>query len=591
MIVERVLKNRPVVLVAYVLLAVAMFANVWSAPATHWIGQDGDPDSTIWSIQWSAYSLTHLLNPFLTNWIFYPSGTDVLWANADAPIALGWVAAPVTLIFGPIVAYNVLQTLCLSLSAFVAYLAFARLVQRPWAAFAGGLVYGFGPYMLGQAYGHMALDYGITPPLVFILVHRLLVRRDIAPWVAGAAAGFALAFQLLVSEEVAATVVIVTAVAVVWLAVTALIFARRTVPWREVVTRGVYAGAVAVAVFLVLAGYPLYLIFRGPVRITHTPVRTFGFYATDVYNVIIPPGLTHLIHNDWTVTISKNFPGSPVESGGYLGIVFVLLLLYTTLRWVKVPAVLFAAGAGSLTFLITLGPYLVHNGHFSTHVPLPWRLADNVPILDDILVDRMSLYIDLFAGLLLALCLDLSWALPSIPARAGAAVAAAVSLVMLAPALPWIASTAHVPELFQPGTAANAYFHSVVPDGSVAVIMPADLMETDHGYSMLWQATDGMRFKMPVGDLVHGDSRGYATSDPEPSALWTALFALTHGQSPSTSDADLGLVRANLADWHVRAVVVGPMPNLDQAESYFDTLLDSRPVRTGGVLVWALAPS
>ncbi|HZQ50238.1 MAG TPA: hypothetical protein VFB69_08020 [Candidatus Dormibacteraeota bacterium] len=589
MSISAVLFRRPVVLVAYTLLAIAMFANVWSAPASHWIGVDGDPDSTIWSIAWSAYSLTHLLNPFLTNWVFYPSGTDVLWANADAPIALGWAATPVTLLFGPIVAYNVLQTLCLSLSAFVAYLAFARLVTRPATAFAGGLVYGFGPYMLGQAYGHMGLNFGVLPPLIFILVHGLLVRRDIAPWLAGAVAGFALAFQFLVSLEVAATVVIVTAVAVAWLAVTAFVLARRAVAWRALTIRALYAAAVAVPVFLVLAGYPLYLIFRGPVRITHTPVRAFGFYATDIYNVLIPVGTTHLVRNGWTETISKNFPGSPVESGGYLGVVLVLVLLYTALRWARVPAVLFAAGAGALTFLITLGPHLVHDGHFSTHVPLPWLLANNVPVLDDILVDRMSLYVDLFAGLMLALFLDLSWELPGVRWRAGAAVAAALSLLMLAPALPWASSTAHVPDLFQPGTLANRELHAAAPDGSVAVILPAQLMQKDHGYSMLWQATDGMRFKMPVGDLVHGDSRGYATSDPAPSALWTAIKALTNDQAPPATPADLAAARADLADWGVRAVVAGPMPDLDLVEQYFDALLGHPPVRTGGVLLWTLA--
>src|SRR5206468_7195555 len=138
----------------------------------------------------------------------------------------------------------------------------------------------------------------------------------------------------------------------------------------------------------------------------------------------------------------------------------------------------------------------------------PWIFADHVPVLDDILVDRMSLYVDLFAGLMLALFLDRSWDLSRVTWRAGAAVAAALSLLLLAPALPWASSTAQVPDLFQPGTVANRNFHATAPDGSVAVILPAQLIEKGHGYSMLWQATDALRFKMPVGDLVHGDSRG-----------------------------------------------------------------------------------
>jgi hypothetical protein len=575
----------PVVLAAYTVLAVLAFANVWSDPGGRWIGVDGDPDSTMWSLSWAAYSLSHLLNPFITNWIFFPTGTDVLWSNADAPIALGWVVSPITYFLGPVLAYNLLQTLCFSLSAFVAYLAFARLVQRRAAAFVGGLVYGFGPYMFGQAYGHMALTFAVVPPLIFILVERLVVSRDISPWLAGAAAGIALAFQLLVSEEVAATTVIVTVIAVLWLAATALI-TRRRVPWLDVLRRTVCAGLAAAGVFVVLAAYPIYVIFRGPDRITHTPVRTFGFFATDIYNLIVPPGTTHLLHNSWTEQTSALFPGGPVEAGGYLGIALIGVIIYTTLRWFWVPAVIFTAGAGALVLLISLGPHLVHQGHYSSHITLPWVLVANVPVLNDVLVERMALYVDLFAGLMLALFLDRSWAVPGVTAKVGAVVAAAASLLLLAPNVPWVTSTSHVPELFQPGTLANRYFHAKVPEGAVALVLPADLVQKDHGYTMLWQATDLMHFKSFGGDLVHGDPRGYGTMDPQPSTLWSAVQALQAGQLPPMSDAYLHDARSDLDAMQIRAVVLGPMPRPDLAEQYFDRVLGTQPVNTGSVLIW-----
>jgi len=251
--------------------------------------------------------------------------------------------------------------------------------------------------------------------------------------------------------------------------------------------------------------------------------------------------------------------------------------------------VLFGAGAAALVLLITLGPHLVHTGHFSSHVILPWALAANVPVLNDILVARMSLYVDFFAGVLLAIFLDRSWSSPSLAVRGGAAIAAAASLLLLAPNLPWVASSAHVPEMFQPGTVANRYFHALVPEGDVALILPVDLVSKDHGYSMLWQATDLMHFKMPGGDLVHGNRNGYATQDPEPSALWSAVQALQNGKPPPSSDDALGNVRKDLDSMRVRAVVVGPMDHPDMVEQYFGRLLNSQPVRTGCVLFWPRA--
>src|SRR5207245_5734111 len=112
----------------------------------------------------------HHFYPSVTDLIFYPSGTNILWANADAPIALAWIAAPITLAFGPIVAYNLLQTLALALSAWAAFLAIRRYVILIPAAFVGALVYGFGPYVMGQSYGHMALTFGFIPPLLPILL-------------------------------------------------------------------------------------------------------------------------------------------------------------------------------------------------------------------------------------------------------------------------------------------------------------------------------------------------------------------------------------------------------------------------------------
>jgi hypothetical protein len=127
---------------------------------------------------------------------------------------------------------------------------------------------------------------------------------------------------------------------------------------------------------------------------------------------------------------------------------------------------------------------------------------------------------------------------------------------------------------------------SLVPEGSVAVILPADLLKPGMGYAMLWQATDRMPFVMPEGDLLHGDPNGLATNDPPPSPLWNAISDLQHGKQPASSEADLASVRAQLQDLFVRAIIVGPMPNEDAAVAYFTLLLGKPSVDVGGVHLW-----
>jgi ABC-type proline/glycine betaine transport system permease subunit len=208
-----------------------------------------------------------------------------------------------------------------------------------------------------------------------------------------------------------------------------------------------------------------------------------------------------------------------------------------------------------------------------------------VPVLNEVLNERIALYLDLFAGLLLAVFLDRAWDSRVGLARPASVVAAAASLALLLPTIPMTSSDAHVPSIFQPGTSANRYFHSLVPEGSVAVILPANSLETGKGYSMLWQAVDGLRFKMPEGDLVHGDSYGVATLDPAPSPLWWAMSMIQLGTSPALAYA--AAVRSQLSQIGTRAVIVGAMPHRDLAIIYFNLLLGRAPVDTGDALIWS----
>ena len=573
-------------LAAYVALAVLLFANTWTNPGGGWIGYDGDADSTMWSIQWVAFAAIHQLNPFLTNYIFYPEGLNILWANADAPVALGWATLPITLAFGPIVTYNVLQTLALGLSAWTAFIAIRAIVTRTAAAFVGGLVYGFGPYMLSQAYGHLGLSFAVVPPLLLWLLYRLLVRRDISPVAAGAVAGVLVAFQLLVAAELVVTELIVTVGALVWIGLIALVL-RLPTDWRSVLRRLAISGLVSVVVFGLLAGYPLYTLLRGPGRITQGPVRAFGVYVTDLMSLVVPNGQTQALHNDWTVNLSRVFPGGTPEAGGYLGVTLLALVLFTFIRWFRNPPVLFAAGMLAFTVLMSLGPNLVYDGQVHHSIHLPWRVFRDVPFVNEVLPERLALYFDLFAALLLAMFIDKALHAPSRLSRSFGVVATVLALVPLAPSWPWINSAAHVPSVFQPGAADNRSFTSVVPDGSVIVILPADLPAQGYGYSMLWQAYDRDGFLMPEGDLLHGESSGKATNDPALSPLWNAIVALQSGAG--TTDADVSAVQAQLAAYHVRAIVVGPMPHEPLAVDYFTLVVGVPPTDVGDVHIWYLA--
>src|SRR6201994_1942647 len=64
-----------------------------------------DPQIFVWSFAWWPHAILHGQNPAYTHEIWAPGGYNLAWATSVPGLALG--LAPLTLAFGPILAYNV----------------------------------------------------------------------------------------------------------------------------------------------------------------------------------------------------------------------------------------------------------------------------------------------------------------------------------------------------------------------------------------------------------------------------------------------------------------------------------------------------
>src|SRR5258708_13746121 len=111
---------------------------------------------------------------------------------------------PVTALFGPVVAYNLLITAGIALSAWCGFLAARRFLRGDLTCFLAGLLYGFSPGLIAQALGHPHVVVALFPPIALMLGDEILVRRRLHPAVAGSLAGIAPALQLLTGEELLA---------------------------------------------------------------------------------------------------------------------------------------------------------------------------------------------------------------------------------------------------------------------------------------------------------------------------------------------------------------------------------------------------
>jgi len=558
-----------VALVACSAVAVVFAAGVWTHLSTRWLGYTGDPQQTTWFLRWTPYALGHGWNPLLTTHIASPDGANLMW-NSSVPL-LGVLLAPVTLWLGPVAAYNLALVLVVALGGFACWAALRRVGGLGvGAALAGAVFYEVSPYVTAHALGQLNLSAAVTPPLVLLLVHEILVRRRLGVRRAGVLLGSVAAAQAFVSEEM----LVSTALAcVVLLVVMALVCGDRHLV-AERALRGLRALAWALAVFVPLLAAPLWVQFAGP-QALRSPVQEPGVFVTDLANLVVPTQ-SQLVAPQAALDFSQRFSGNPVEWAGYLGLPVLLVLAWVAVRAWDSRRVRVALWCVVAFVVLSLGPGLHVAGH-DTGVPLPWAAIERIPLLRDMLPGRMMLYADLAVALLLGVAVARVAALRAV-IRRRAALLLALACATVLPSLPLPTDTVPVPAFFT-----SAAVERLPGDGSVLVLPFTTDFTSDA--PMVWQAVAGLGYRMPSGYAMIPDSAGVSHVGVPPTPLSTALRGIALGRVAPPSSDDQALL-TDLRRWDVRAAVVGPMPHRDVALRFLTALLGCAPQQVDGVSVW-----
>ena len=556
------------VLPAFALLAVVVHLSAWASPTARYAGTGADTVMTIWALAWTPFALSHHMNPLFTDYMNYPLGVNMLW---NSPILVAGIALwPVTALWGAVATFNVVMTASMALAAYFAYVAIRRFVPGLFPAVAGGLLYGFSPYMIAQELGHANLVLSaLTPPVALILLDETLVRQRLRWWVLSGLIAILALVQYFIWQEILLTEVLAAAVVGVIVAIVRRRDLRKRLPYA---TRVLIPAAALTAALL---AYPVYFQFFGPALSAGNllPDRAgyVATFVTDLLNFVVPTRV-QLITPPAAQAVAVHFTGNLSEWNGYIGIPLLLFLGFVLVRYRRAPVVL-AASAAAVTFaVLSLGNHLHVNGVSS--VPLPWRLFSHVPLLDSVLPNRLMLYFFLAAGVLLAFGLRGLWL-----DRRGFAVpvlAGCFALLPLLPAAPLPSTAISAPGFFSSDASGR------LASGSVVLAAPWPSQATPDASN--WQRVAGMRFRLLGGYYVGPDA-------PGDDRLRTAITRITDGRPPpaldqTTAHATLG----QLTNQHVAAIVVGPSAHRNDLVTYFTALLGSPPASLEGVDVWLLAP-
>ncbi|MGO8873603.1 MAG: hypothetical protein ACLQPH_19810 [Acidimicrobiales bacterium] len=486
-------------LVAYSLISVFIWSNVWTtSPSSVTTCGCGDTSLFTWFLEWPAFAISHGLNPLHSSAAGYPEGINLL-ANTSE-LAIGVVLAPVTWLFGPVASLNVALTLSPALSAMAMFVLLRRWTTRWLAAFVGGLLYGFSPFILSSlADAHLMLGMAVVPPLLVLCLDELLIRQQWRPVTTGAVLALLVTLQFFVGTEVLLIEALMGAIGIAMV----VVFAA----WRHpdalqshlhYALTGLVTGSI---ITVVLLAYPAWYALDGPTHLSGSiwPGSSYIFAGPPLRDYVIPAKLARTFDGYLG-------PKALLVSTQYMGIGLLAVLIGGVVVWRRDRRLWLFGAISVVAVAFTLGST---PGHFSA-----WTVLGSLPLFENILPYRFVLITDLAVAIMLGLIIDHSityvadrrekarsgsiedgdhWArLPAWAPNAAGIVVALIALmplvVYVAPSIPVRTERVVLPQWFRK-VAVHLSGHQVL------LVMPSASTGFEDS-AMTWQAVDQMQFTM-----------------------------------------------------------------------------------------------
>jgi len=430
----------------------------------------------MWALVWWPHAIVHGLNPFVSHYLWSPTGVNLAQAAVIPTAAIAM--SPFTALFGPIFSYDMLSIMSPALAAFTCYLLCRRLVKRELPAAAGGLLFGFSSYEFAHLLGHLNLVLiFVIPVMVHITLRR--VDREISrrAYVLGMA--LLITLQMGLSTELLAESVMLGMI----MLVSARFLAAQPQHARMtgLIGEAVAAGLIAV---VVTSPFLYYAFFSGAAPASNSILS--DAYPLDVANLIFPTLTTWLGHHDFQSLWSTFDRGDAYESNGYIGVAILIAFtvwFFTGGRRSVLGKLLAIAIAVSI--LMALGSHLHVAGQKTVTLPFNW--VKNLPIFDLIIPSRIVM----FSGLAISVGVA-AWLARTGGHAFGRWLLVLVGLVMIFPNLD---STVYGVTPVNPSFFATNMYRHYLTHNETVLVLPFGRNDI----STLWQAEDGYYFYMPEG--------------------------------------------------------------------------------------------
>jgi len=338
---------------------------------TQLIGVDGgDTYQGLWNLWWVRHSVLSFTNPYTTNYIFYPIGTD-LFAHSLSPVA-GFFSIPFQLTLGLVFSYNLLVILSFVLAGYGAYRLSYYVTADKKASFFSGLVFGFSTYHFARAWGHLNLVSIQWIP--FYVLFLLKMRKEASLNNVFLAVFFLVLSTLWADFHYAVFLGLFTLVLLVY----DLLFNREQI--RKFLLRLGIMIAVFFGLMALIIGPLFYGMLTGKYAYASASFNEQVNWSADLLGFFIPNSL-NLFFGRYSQGIISHFSKAGIEGVVYIGYTVLTLAIFAAVKLWKVAK--FWLLSAFVFVILSMGPILHVFGSstftsFHVNVPLPGLLLFSV---------------------------------------------------------------------------------------------------------------------------------------------------------------------------------------------------------------------
>jgi hypothetical protein len=538
----------------YLLAASLLWWHVWSThPAGVAVCGCNDPALFLWMLDWPAHAIAHGHSPFFSTAMFHPSGINLL--SNTSVLAIGIPLAPITWLWGPVATLNVASTLVPAISA-TAMFWLLRRWQVWWpAALAGGLLFGFSPFVLDNlAVAHLMTAALFLLPLVVACLEELLLRQERSPWAVGAALGVIAALQFFLGTEILAIAAVCAVAGIGLLVLYAAICDRHAIVARA--PRALVGLGTAVAVAVTLLAYPAWFALRGR---SHLSGLVWPKLAPGSGGITVSSlwRLSHL--NPHTLRLYGGYGGPPLPEAQYLGPALGIVVLVGVVLSRRDRRMWFFGALGAVSIALAVG--------IQKDVWTPWRRLAHVPVLQNAAPARFFAVTTMCVAVMLAITIDRVRVLArassarhvrsqsprsALPATMGSLLCGlAVAAVALVPV--GIAEGANVPMTTEQVSLPSWFAHEAtkLTPPQVVLAFPPPFAS---GGALAWQAVDSFHFALASGGGPGSIPSRAGAEQRAVSVLDEASAPLS--APPPVTPGNVDAIRNALVGWGVTIVVV-----------------------------------